>query len=152
MKWEDLPNQICSIARTVSVIGDRWTLMILRDCFAGLKRFEEFQSRLGISRTIIANRLKLLTDEGVLEKTAYQSRPDRYEYSLTQKGLDLFPVLITIVDWGDRHVESPSGPPLVRRHTVCGHDFHAVMTCSECNETLRLTDVEAHKSQHTPTT
>ncbi|MBP9231278.1 MAG: helix-turn-helix transcriptional regulator, partial [Phenylobacterium sp.] len=91
MKWEDLADQPCSIARSVAVIGDRWTLMILRDAFLGVRRFEAFQTRLGISRTIITERLKLLVEEGVLAKVPYQDRPVRHEYRLTQKGMDLYP-------------------------------------------------------------
>src|SRR5690606_25090596 len=101
MKWVELSREPCSVARSVAVIGDRWTLLILRDCFLGVRRFEGFQERLGISRTIIADRLKVLTDEGVLEKAPYQERPVRHEYRLTQKGLDLYPVILAVVSWGD---------------------------------------------------
>lgn len=144
MKWEDLPVQICSIARSAAVIGDRWTLLILRDCFMGLKRFDEFQTHLGISRTVVADRLKLLTAEGVLDRTAYQQRPTRHEYHLTEKGRDLFPVLMAIIHWGDRHAPSPAGEPLLHRHSTCGHDFHPVMTCSECGDGLTVQEIHSH--------
>src|SRR3954470_23243914 len=101
MKWEDLAEQRCSVSRALSVIGDRWTLVVLRDCFLGVRRFEAFQARLGLCRSIIAARLKLLVDEGLLRKDAYQQRPARHEYRLTQKGLDLYPVIMAIVHWGD---------------------------------------------------
>ncbi|WP_377355097.1 winged helix-turn-helix transcriptional regulator [Phenylobacterium terrae] len=143
MKWDELPKEACSVARTVAVIGDRWTLMILRDCFLGVRRFEAFQERLGISRTIIADRLKLLTDEGVLRREAYQERPVRYEYRLTPKGLELHPVLMAIVGWGDRHYAGEAGPPVLNRHKACGCDFHAVMTCSECGEAVGPRDVQS---------
>ena len=142
MKWEDLAQEPCSVARTVAVIGDRWTLLILRDCFLGVRRFEAFQARLGISRTIIAERLKLLTDEGVLAKVAYQDRPTRHEYRLTEKGLALHPVVMAIVHWGDRYYAGPEGAPLLHRHKSCGHDFHPVVTCSECGEPVGARDVE----------
>ncbi|WP_421933096.1 winged helix-turn-helix transcriptional regulator [Phenylobacterium sp.] len=142
MKWEDLADQPCSIARSVAVIGDRWTLMILRDCFLGVRRFEAFQARLGISRTIITERLKLLVDEGVLTKVPYQDRPVRHEYRLTEKGLDLYPVVMAIVTWGDRHYAGQAGPPLLHRHKACGCDFHPVMTCSECHAPLAAREVE----------
>src|SRR5215471_2867844 len=87
MRWNELSEENCSMARTVSVIGDRWTLLILRDCFLRVRRFEDFQERLGITRPILANRLKKLVDEFVLVKVPYQQRPRRYEYRLTQKGL-----------------------------------------------------------------
>lgn len=144
MKWEDLAAEPCSVARTVAVIGDRWTLLILRDCFLGVRRFEAFQERLGISRTIIAERLKLLVDEGVLAKVAYQDRPVRHEYRLTEKGLALHPVIMAIVHWGDRHYAGEAGAPLLHRHKACGCDFHPVMTCSECGEAVGPRDVEPH--------
>lgn len=143
MKWDDLADQPCSVARSTAVIGDRWTLMILRDCFLGVRRFEGFQERLGISRTVIADRLKLLTDEGVLNKVAYHERPVRHEYRLTEKGLDLYPVILAIVNWGDRHYDDGRGPPIIRRHKACGCDFQPVMTCSECAEPLDARGVEA---------
>lgn len=144
MKWEDLASEPCSVARTVAVIGDRWTLLILRDCFLGVRRFEAFQERLGISRTIIAERLKLLVDEGVLIKVAYQDRPVRHEYRLTEKGLALHPVIMAVVHWGDRFYGGEAGAPLLHRHKACGHDFHPVMTCSECGEAVGPRDVEPH--------
>ena len=142
MKWEALAGQPCSVARALSVIGDRWTLMILRDCFLGIRRFEAFQDRLGISRSIIAERLKLLVDEGVLRKDAYQERPVRYEYRLTPKGFDLYPVMMTVVRWGDSHYAGAEGPPMRHRHKTCDHDFSPVQTCSECGEALGARDVE----------
>ena len=144
MKWEDLAAEPCSVARTVAVIGDRWTLLVLRDCFLGVRRFEAFQERLGISRTIIAERLKLLVDEGVLAKIPYQDRPVRHEYRLTEKGLALHPVIMSIVNWGDRFYAGEAGAPLLHRHKACGHDFHPVMTCSECGEAVGPRDVEPH--------
>lgn len=142
MKWDDLAAEPCSVARSVAVIGDRWTLLILRDCFLGVRRFEAFQSRLGISRTIIADRLKLLVDEGVLSKSPYQDHPARFEYRLTPKGLDLYPVIMAVVAWGDRHYAGEAGPPVLHRHKACGCDFRPVMTCSECGEPVGARDVE----------
>ena len=142
MKWEDLADQPCSIARSVAVIGDRWTLMILRDAFLGVRRFEAFQTRLGISRTIITARLKLLVEEGVLTKAPYQDRPVRHEYRLTEKGLDLYPVVMAIVHWGDRHYAGQAGAPLLHRHKVCGCDFAPIMTCSECHAPVAAREVE----------
>ena len=142
MNWDDLRAEPCSVARSVAVIGDRWTLMILRDCFLGVRRFEAFQERLGISRTIIAERLKRLTDEGVLYRSQYQDRPPRHEYRLTEKGLALHPVLMAIVHWGDRYYAGEAGPPLLHRHKACGCDFHPVQTCSECGEPVDARAVE----------
>ena len=142
MKWDDLAAQPCSISRALAVIGDRWTLMILRDCFLGIRRFEDFERRLGISRSIVADRLKKLTEEGVLRREAYQDRPVRHEYRLTEKGLALHPVLMAIVHWGDVHYADEAGPPLLHRHKGCGCDFAPVTTCSECGEPVLARDVE----------
>src|SRR4029078_6429399 len=104
MKWKNLKRQPCSVARTVSVIGDRWTLLILRDCFLRVRRFEEFQVRLGITRPILASRLRKLVDDFVLARVPYHETPLRHEYRLTQKGLDLYPIVMAMVHWGDIHM------------------------------------------------
>lgn len=142
MKWEELSLQRCSVARTLAVIGDRWTLMILRDCFLGVRRFEAFQERLGISRSIVADRLKRLVEEGVLRREAYQNHPARHEYRLTEKGLALHPVMMAVVSWGDAFYAGPDGPPVTHRHKPCGHEFRPVTTCSECGEALSAREVE----------
>lgn len=146
MKWSDLADERCSVARSVAVIGDRWTLMLLRDCFLGIRRFEDFERRLGISRSVIADRLKTLTDEGVLRRDAYQDRPVRHEYRLTDKGLALYPVMMAIVHWGDVHYAGEDGPPVIHRHKACGCDFTPVQTCSECREPVGARDVEVRVS------
>ena len=140
MKWSELSQARCSVARAVAVIADRWTLMIMRDLFLGVLRFEDIERRLGISRSIIADRLKVLVDEGVLRKEPYQERPVRHEYRLTEKGLALHPVMIAIAHWGDVHY-AEDGPPLLHRHETCGCDFAPLMTCSECHEPLTARDV-----------
>ena len=134
MQWSELGDQHCSFARTMSVIGDRWTLVILRDCFMKVRRFDDFHDRLGIGRPILTDRLKKLVDHFVLTKIAYQQNPTRYEYRLTQKGLDLYPVIMGIVHWGDVHMNDRKGRPLLHRHTSCGHVFDPVLSCSECGE------------------
>lgn len=141
MRWNELADERCSIARTVSVIGDRWTLLILRDCFLRIRRFDEFEARLGITRHILADRLKKLVDAGVLRKVPYQERPVRYEYRLTQKGLDLYPILMGIVHWGDSYMAGKAGRPLLHRHLKCGHQFDPVLTCSECGERVNPREV-----------
>ncbi|MGL5169017.1 MAG: winged helix-turn-helix transcriptional regulator [Afipia sp.] len=144
MKWDRLEDEACSVARTVSVIGDRWTLLILRDCFRRIRRFDEFQSRLGITRHLLAERLRKLVRQGVLRRVAYQERPKRYEYILTQKGLDLHPVMMSIVHWGDVHMADERGRPVLHLHKSCGHNFDPVMTCSVCNEPLSAKEVHVH--------
>ena len=103
-RWDDLAEDWCPVARAMSVIGDRWTLLIVRDCFLGRSRFEQFQTRLGITRHILAARLKQLVQAGVLEKVAYSQRPPRYDYALTLKGRDFAPALIGLKDWGKKHM------------------------------------------------
>lgn len=136
MKWNALEAERCSVARTVSVVGDRWTLLVLRDCFLGVRRFEDFQQRLGISRPMLIDRLRKLVQAGVLKKVAYRDAPKRYEYRLTPKGLDLHPVLMAIVHWGDTHMAGEGGRPLLHRHDGCGHLFDPVTVCSECKAAL----------------
>lgn len=141
MKWTELEAEPCSVARTVSVIGDRWTLLVLRECFLGVKRFEEFQERLAISRPMLVDRLHKLVEAKVLKKVAYQQTPTRYDYRLTPKGLDLHPVLMAIVHWGDIHMAGKAGRPLLHRHSGCGHLFDPVTVCSECRAVLSAREV-----------
>ncbi|HEX7959134.1 MAG TPA: helix-turn-helix domain-containing protein [Terriglobales bacterium] len=144
MRWDELEEESCSIARTISVIGDRWSLLILRECFLRTRRFEAFQSTLGITRHLLAERLKKLVRVGVLRRVAYQDTPKRYEYILTQKGLDLYPIMMAIVHWGDTHMLDERGRPLLHEHQNCGHQFTPVMICSECNEPLLAKQVHVH--------
>jgi DNA-binding HxlR family transcriptional regulator len=110
----------------------RWSLLILRECFLRVRRFEEFQSRLGITRHLLADRLKKFVRYGVLRRARYQESPARYEYILTQRGLDLYPVVMSIVHWGDTHMVDERGRPLLHEHKNCGKLFDPVMICSEC--------------------
>jgi DNA-binding HxlR family transcriptional regulator len=145
MRWNKLEEEACSVARTVSVIGDRWTLLILRDCFLRVRRFEEFQARLGITRPLLASRLRKLVKDFVLAKVPYQQRPLRYEYRLTEKGLDLYPIVMSIVHWGDVHMADKRGRPLLHQHASCGQTFDPVMTCSACGEPVNPRQVHVHR-------
>ena len=119
MRWEDLENEACPVARGLSVIGERWTLLILRDCFLGVRRFDDFQSSLGITRHILADRLKTLEAKGLLRRVQYQERPPRFEYRLTDTGKDLFPVMVTLITWANGALPAPDDAPyrLVSRET-----------------------------------
>ncbi len=141
MRWSELSDENCSLARALGVVGDRWTLLILRDAFLRVRRFDDFQQRLGIARRVLAERLSGLVADGILEKVAYQERPVRHEYRLTRKGLDLYPVVLSLVRWGDVHCADDSGPPVLHRHKDCGQLFHPVLACSECGETVGARDV-----------
>ena len=103
-RWDDLATDWCPVARALSVIGDRWTLLVVRDCFLGKSRFDEFQKSLGVTRHVLADRLKRLVECGVLEKHPYSHRPPRYEYRLTDKGRDFAPALVGLKDWGKKHM------------------------------------------------
>jgi DNA-binding HxlR family transcriptional regulator len=131
----------CSIAGTLAIVGDRWSMLILREAFLRTRRFDEFQRRLGIARNILASRLQQLVAAGILERRQYQERPARYEYRLTQKGIDLWPSLVALMEWGDRYL-ADAGPPMQLRHTSgCGKLTTPRLTCSECGETLTARDV-----------
>lgn len=145
MRWDELATQDCSLARSLAVIGDRWTLLVLRDAFLRVRRFDDFQASLGIARRVLTERLASLVAAGVLEKSAYQQRPLRHEYRLTEKGLALYPVMLSLVHWGDIHCANDAGPPIVHRHKACGHDFRSVLTCSECAQPVSARDVTARK-------
>ena len=150
MRWHSLDKEVCSVARAVSVIGDRWSLLILRDCFLRVRRFEAFQERLGITRHILADRLRKLVKAGVLARVQYQSNPRRFEYRLTPKGLDLHPVMMSLVHWGDTHMAGRKGRPVLHRHTACAHDFDPVLACSECGEEVKATDVRVRPGPGAP--
>lgn len=104
MKWSDLSDNPCPVARTMSLIGDRWTILIIRDCFLGLSRFDQFQKSTGMTRHVLSERLKRLASGGIIEKRAYQTNPVRYEYVLTEKGQELAPALSALRDWGKAHL------------------------------------------------
>lgn len=135
-------TQHCSIARALEVLGDRWTLLVIRDAFLGLRRFDDFQRDLGVARNVLTDRLGRLVEEGVLERRRYQERPERFEYRLTQKGRDLWPVTMALLRWGDRHYATEGAPRLVR-HRDCGGSITERLRCDRCGADLELRDVEA---------
>jgi DNA-binding HxlR family transcriptional regulator len=141
MRHSALHDQPCSIARTVAVLGERWTLVILRQAFQGQRRFEDMQRGLGIARNILADRLQRLVSEGILERRRYQERPPRYEYRLTAKGRDLYPVLVSLMQWGDRYTTGDEGPPVLLIHEPCGHETKPLHVCSHCGEPIDPRDV-----------
>jgi DNA-binding HxlR family transcriptional regulator len=136
------PGQICSIARALEVVGERWTLLIMRDAVLGLRRFEEFQESLGIATNVLSNRLKLLCEEGVLDRRPDAERPGRPEYVLTDKGRELGPALITLMKWGDRHYPTPDGPPRITLHAGCGGTVGADLHCDRCGDHVKAGDLD----------
>lgn len=126
----------CSIARTLEIIGDRWTLLILRDAFRGIRRFDDFRRDLGIAKPVLADRLRRLVEAGIMERQLYSEHPPRHEYRLTRMGVDLSPALVALMRWGDTWLAGAEGPPTVLVHEPCGHPLDLSFICWACNETF----------------
>jgi DNA-binding HxlR family transcriptional regulator len=133
-------NQNCSIARSLEILGDRWTLLVVRCALVGVTRFDDFGRRLDIADNVLSDRLARLTDEGILERRAYQERPVRHEYLVTDKGRQLWPVLTALVDWGDRYY-APNGPPRILIHEHCGGQVLQHLVCGACDAHLSPGDI-----------
>jgi DNA-binding HxlR family transcriptional regulator len=136
MLGQDYADQTCSIARALEVVGERWTLLVLRDVILGRHRFDELIDSVGVTRTVLTHRLRHLVAEGVLERRPYQQRPERFEYHLTAKGRHLTPVIAQLMWWGDRYYPEPAGPPRLLVHEGCGGLVHAAYRCGECQAEL----------------
>ncbi len=145
MKHDDLNGVYCSVARTWAVLGERWTMMVVREAFRGTRRFDAFHQRLGVGRNILSNRLQRLTAEGVFERVRYSDSPERHEYRLTQKGMDLYPVLLSLMGWGDRY--KVSAPPVRLVHKACGHVAEPELTCAHCGEPV---DCHSLRAEYAP--
>jgi DNA-binding HxlR family transcriptional regulator len=148
----DLDATQCSIASTVQIIGDRWTLLILRDAFRGIRRFDAFHQDLGIARNLLTDRLNRLVGHGILDKVAYQDRPVRYEYRLSPKGVELSPSLVALMKWGDTWMAGDNGPPVVLVHDGCENPVQQTFTCPDCEATvtpLQLRNRHSHVSPNT---
>src|SRR3954451_15527784 len=141
MKRTPFSEWPCSVARTVDLLGDWWTPLVLREAYYGTRRFEDFQRNLDIGRNILTQRLNRLVEEGLFNRVPYHDRPLRHEYVLTDKGRDFFPVLAAMWAWGDKWLGDPSQPPVVMIHRSCGHATHAEVVCAECHEPLDVRDV-----------
>ena len=142
MQRTQFSDMACSIARTLDVIGEPWSPLILRDVYVGITRFDQLQADLGISRKVLSQRLSWLVEQGVLERRSYSARPERYEYVLTGKGSELCDLLLVMVRWGDRWTAGEAGPPVLYRHHTCGELAHAELTCSSCGEPMPATTVD----------
>jgi len=136
----------CSVARAIAALGDTWSMLVLREMFLGAHRFDQLQEHLGIARNVLAARLRHLVDQAILEKRLYQAHPPRYEYHLTPKGIDLYPVIMSLMQWGDRYVaDAPGGGPIVLEHKTCGHLTSVVPACSECGAPVTARDMRARR-------
>ncbi len=140
MERKSFADMDCSVAQCLEVVGEWWSMLIVRDVFLGVHRFDDFQRRLGISRNILQQRLARLVEFGVLTKVPYSEHPLRHDYRLTDKGRDLWPVLTTMRQWGDRYA-APAGPPMEVTHTACGKASEAHLVCESCGEPLGPRDV-----------
>ena len=129
-------DQVCSIARTLEVVGERWTLLVLRDVLQGARRFDELVESLGVARNVLSDRLDRLVDHGLLERRPYQDHPPRFEYHPTAKGSELLVVLLGLMHWGDRHLAGKAGPPRLVEHRDCGGAVVEQLACSSCGQTV----------------
>lgn len=146
MKRVSFDGMSCSIARSLETIGEWWTPLIVREVFFGRRRFDEIQGDLGISRNILTDRLTTLVEDGVLEKRNIAQTGTRWEYHLTDKGRDLFPVLVALMQWGDTWAADDKGPPVLFEHRGCGHDADPVYTCGHCGERLTSDSLRARRA------
>lgn len=145
MRWKELREESCPVARGLSVIGDRWTIMVLRDCFLGIRRFEEFQERLGITRHVLTDRLRKLERAGVLRREPYQERPVRYEYRLTDMGKDFHQVLLSLIGWSNHHMPSQAPQPFELVSRTTGEPVEPVMVDARTGEPITHRSVVARR-------
>jgi DNA-binding HxlR family transcriptional regulator len=133
-------NQVCSIAWALELVGDRWTMLVVREAFMGTRRFDDYQRNLGCARNVLTDRLGRLVDEGIMRKVPYRERPPRYEYRLSRKGVELWPATMALMKWGDRHL-APEGPPIRVLHKDCGGELDERLRCDRCRAELGPSDV-----------
>jgi DNA-binding HxlR family transcriptional regulator len=141
MQRTNFGDMACSIARTLDVMGEPWTPLVIRDVFVGMHRFDQIQQDLGISRKVLTERLNHLVEHEILERRPYDNRP-RYEYHLTDRGTELFDVLMVMVGWGDKWLGGKAGPPVLYRHHACGEISHVDPHCSHCGQVMHATDID----------
>ena len=142
MQRTDFSQMTCSIARSLAAAGEPWSPLVLRDVWVGINRFDDLQRDLGLSRKVLAERLKHLVEAGMLERRPYSERPPRHEYVLTRKGFEFVDVLMAMAAWGDRWTAGEAGPPVLRRHRSCGQITQVELRCSVCGEVLHAADVD----------
>jgi DNA-binding HxlR family transcriptional regulator len=143
MRWSEIDSMTCSVARTLSVVGDRWTMLILRDLFLGIRRFEAMQRDLRLTPHRLSDRLHKLVRDGILVRVEYERHPRRFEYRLTEKGIDLYPLIVAMVEWGDRWMAGPAGVPVELVHRPCGHSIKPELTCPTCKSKIEAREMSA---------
>jgi DNA-binding HxlR family transcriptional regulator len=137
----DYSDERCSVAATLELVGDPWTMLIVREAFLGVTRFEQWQTKLGVARNVLAARLRTLTEHGLVSREVYSTRPLRQEYVLTAKGRDLLPILTAMLAFGDKHIYGPGQEPQHYIHLECGHRFEAKTVCACCGKPVRMRDL-----------
>ena len=130
-----------SVGRALELFGEKWTLLIMREAFFGVRRYGQLARNLAIPRPTLSARLRTLVEAGLLARVRYATDPERHEYRLTRAGLDLFPAIVTLMRWGDTYRAGPEGPPIVLRHQNCGRPTEAYLACRECGEELTAHNV-----------
>ena len=147
MRWDEISDLQCSVARSLAILGDRWTMLIIRDAFLGVRRFDDLQALSGASPQVVASRLSRLVEAGVLRKVAYQERPTRYEYRLTEMGRELHPVMVSLMTWGDKWIDDGQGAPNPLRHTGCGQITRPKLICDQCDEPVSVNTLISEPSE-----
>jgi DNA-binding HxlR family transcriptional regulator len=148
MKESQIAEGFCSVAKTIGTIGDAWTLLLLRELFLGTRRFEDFQAYTGMAPKLLSSRLSKLEREGIIKKVPYQERPVRYEARLTPKGLDLYPIIVSMAHWSNRWKLDPNGErPIQLTHRVCGKPFEPFLGCESCGQSVSARDVQLEMSE-----
>ncbi len=143
MRWQQIDTMTCSVARTLSVIGDRWTLLIIRDVLLGIRRFDAIQQDLQVTPHRLSDRLSKLVHDGVLKRVVYEKHPRRFEYQLTEKGFDLYPLIATMTEWGDRWMAGSAGVPMELVHQPCGHTIKPKLICPSCKLKIDAREMSA---------
>jgi DNA-binding HxlR family transcriptional regulator len=143
MRWKQIDTMTCSVARTLSVVGDRWTMLIIRDVFLGVRRFDAIQQDLRLTPHRLSDRLGKLVRHGILRRVEYEKRPRRFEYRLTEKGLDLYPLIVSMVEWGDRWMAGRAGVPVELVHEPCGHSIKPELICPCCKSKIVAREMSA---------
>ncbi len=145
MRWLDFDTEQCSVQRTLAVIGEKWTMLLIRDCANGVHRFDDFRRHVGLSEAVLSDRLRTLVAQGLFETREYQEpgQRRRREYRLTAKGWDLFPVLVALMQFGDKHLADEGHEPWQVQHKACGHEVRAEVRCTHDDEVLTPRDTRS---------
>lgn len=141
MRWKEVSQQTCSISRSLAIFGDTWTLLVIRQIFLRIRRFSDIQASLGITKHRLSDRLNRLIEEDIIYKELYDAKANRYEYRLTERGLDIYPILMSITQWGNKWASDDDGDPVTYVHKSCGHVMNPVMICGHCGDKLDPTQV-----------